>query len=127
MDIDQPRFAYGKLPAQDIARARRFYADTLGLQPFAERDSHLYYDVGGARFLIFASAGVASGSHDQLGFLVGDLARQVSQLRQRGVTLDNSAGPSGIADFGPVQAAWFKDSEGNLINLIHGTSPLWSS
>lgn len=36
------------------------------------------------------------------------------------------AGPEGIADFGPVQAARVKDSRGNLINLIQGTSPLWS-
>jgi catechol-2,3-dioxygenase len=126
MNPSQPRFAYGKLPAQDTERARRFYAGTLGLDPFAERDGHLYYDVGGARFMIYASAGVASGCHDQLGFLVDDLAWHVSQLRQRGVTFDGNAGPDGIADFGPVQAAWFNDSEGNLINLIHGTSPLWS-
>jgi hypothetical protein len=72
------------------------------------------YDVGGARFMIYPSAGVASGSHNQLGFLVGDLAWPVSQLRQDGITFDDHAGPDGIADFEPVQAAWFKASEGNL-------------
>jgi hypothetical protein len=58
------------------------------------------YDVGGARFMIYPSAGVASGRHDQLGFLVGDLAWPVSQLRQHGITFDDHAGPDGIADFG---------------------------
>jgi hypothetical protein len=45
----RPSFAYAKLPARDIERAGRFCADTMGVQPFAERDGHLYYDVGGCR------------------------------------------------------------------------------
>ena len=119
--------AYGELPAEDLDRARRFYEEKLGLRPFAERDGHLYFDVGGARFMVFPSAGRPSGSHDQLGF-VDDLAGQVSELRARGVAIeDNDLTHDGIADFGPVRAAWFKHSEGNLLNLIEGVSPMWSS
>lgn len=32
----------------------------------------------------------------------------------------------GVADFGEVRAAWFKDTEGNLLNLIDGVSAMWS-
>jgi hypothetical protein len=31
-----------------------------------------------------------------------------------------------IADFGEVRAAWFKDTEGNLLNLIEGALAMWS-
>jgi catechol 2,3-dioxygenase-like lactoylglutathione lyase family enzyme len=124
----RPTFAYAKLPARDIERARRFYAGALGVHPFAERDGHLYYDIGGCRFMVFTSTGSASGAHDQLGFVTADLAGHVAQMRGSGVVFEDFAGTSdGIADFGPVRAAWFRDSEGNLINLIEGNSPLWSS
>jgi len=124
-DTLQARVAYGKLPAQDIERARRFYDEKLGLQPFGEHGPHLYYDVGGARFILFQSAGAPSGTHDQLGFVVDDLAGRVDELRQRGVVFeDNEHTVDGIAELGEVRAAWFKDSEGNLLNLIEG---LWTS
>lgn len=120
-------FAYAKLPAQDVERARRFYRDHLGVEPFAETDGHLYYDVAGTRFMIFRSSGVPSGTHDQLGFVVAGLGERVDALSRSGVVfVDNAMTKGHIADFGLVRAAWFKDSEGNLLNLIEGTSPLWS-
>jgi catechol 2,3-dioxygenase-like lactoylglutathione lyase family enzyme len=123
----QAQLAYAKLPANDIERARRFYEEKLGLRPFGDQDPHhLCYDVGGARFMLFQSAGQASGTHDQLGFVVDDIRARVDELKGRGIsfeefeyTVDN------VADFGPVRAAWFKDSEGNLLNLIEGSSEMW--
>lgn len=121
-------FAYAKLPAQDIERARRFYEERLGLRAFGEHNGHLYYDVGGARFMVFPSTGQPSGTHDQVGFVVDDIAARVAELRGRGIVFEaNQLTRDGIADFGTVRAAWFKDSEGNLLNLIAGVSPLWSS
>jgi hypothetical protein len=38
---------YGKLPAEDVARARKFYDEKLGVTPFAEIHNHLYYEVAG--------------------------------------------------------------------------------
>lgn len=124
----QPLVSYGKLPAQDLERARRFYEQTLGVRPFTERGEHLYYDVGGNRFMLFRSDAQASGEHDQLGFVVADLKGAVETLRGAGITPEPFPGTvDGIADFGPVRACWFKDTEGNLLNLIEGQSPLWSS
>jgi catechol 2,3-dioxygenase-like lactoylglutathione lyase family enzyme len=123
-DTLQAQLAYAKLPAQDMERARRFYDEKLGLRPFEEHDSqHLFYDVGGARFLVFQSAGQPSGTHDQLGFVVDDLRARVDELKERGVSFENfEFTVDNIADFGRVRAAWFKDSEGNLLNLIEGLS-----
>jgi predicted enzyme related to lactoylglutathione lyase len=120
------QFAYAKLPARDVERARRFYATALDVHPYSEGDGHLYYDVNGCRFMIYASAGTPSGNHDQLGFVVDDIATALTELRGAGIEpIETPATIDGVADFGPVRAAWFHDSEGNLLNLIEGTSPLW--
>jgi hypothetical protein len=118
--MQRPTLACGKLPARDLERVWRFYTGALGVHPFAERDGHLYYDIGGCRFMIYTSAG-SSGAHDQLGFVTADLAGHIAQMRGRGVVFEDFPGTGdGIADFGPVRAAWFRDSEGSLINPDRG-------
>jgi catechol 2,3-dioxygenase-like lactoylglutathione lyase family enzyme len=122
--------AVARLPAQDLARARRFYSEKLGLEPLEERPGGLRYRSGGTFFVLFESAGVASGTHTQLAWEVHDIAAVVANLKARGVvfeeydlpglkTVDSIATvagnyPSkGVAEHG----AWFKDSEGNLLGL----------
>jgi catechol 2,3-dioxygenase-like lactoylglutathione lyase family enzyme len=124
--------AYAKLPAGDVERARAFYADKLDLTPFGERDGHLFYELGeGSHFMVYPSGGAASGSHDQIGFAVDDVESMVAALRSNGVIFEEyepprgaSAGASatdGVMDFGGVKAAWFKDSEGNLLSIVEFT------
>lgn len=115
--------AYAKLPAQDVARARSFYSEKLGLLPFAEVHNHLYYDVAGVHFIVFPSSGAPSGTHDQLGLVVADVKAEVERLKSRGVEFEAYPPPPGatikgeVMDLGAVRAAWFKDSEGNLISV----------
>jgi catechol 2,3-dioxygenase-like lactoylglutathione lyase family enzyme len=117
------RSSYGKLPAQDIERARAFYRDVLGFEPVREHRNHLFYECGGASFLVFPSSGSPSGTHDQLGFVVDDVEAAVATLRDRGVELETYEAPpgstvrDGVMDHGTVKAAWFKDSEGNLLSV----------
>jgi catechol 2,3-dioxygenase-like lactoylglutathione lyase family enzyme len=117
------RSSYTKLPAQDVERARAFYRDVLGFEPARDHQSHLFYECGGASFLVFPSSGSPSGDHDQLGFVVDDVQTTAATLRDRGVELETYDPPpgcsfsDGIMDYGAVKAAWFKDSEGNLISV----------
>ena len=117
------RSSYAKLPAQDVERARAFYRDVLGLEPVRADHGHLFYECGGSSFLVFPSSGSPSGTHDQLGFGVEDIEAAVAELRERGVELETYEAPpgcsfsEGIMDYGSVRAAWFKDSEGNLISV----------
>jgi catechol 2,3-dioxygenase-like lactoylglutathione lyase family enzyme len=115
----QASYAYGKLPAQDTERARRFYEEKLELRPFGERNHHLYYEVGNVRFVVFPSRGTPSGTHDQLGFVVDDLEGTMAELRSKGIAFEDYPGltENSVATFGPMKAAWFKDSEGNLLSL----------
>jgi catechol 2,3-dioxygenase-like lactoylglutathione lyase family enzyme len=120
-----------RLPAQDLDRARAFYAEKLGLEPVEERPGGLRYRCGNSYFVVFESAGTASGTHTQMGWEVADVEATVAALRGRGVVFEEYDLPgiktvNGIADVagnypsrGGVgeRGAWFRDSEGNLLGI----------
>ena len=119
--------AEATLPAKDLDRAKDFYAERLGLTPTAQDRQGVHYVVGGTRFRLFRSGGAASGSHTQLALIVGDIAAQVRALRARGLIFEEYDGPNlktidGVADLGYAKAAWFKDSEGNLLGVAEPAS-----
>jgi len=99
------------LPATDIERARRFYAEKLGLTSTpGAAPGHYLYQCGGATFALYETPGKASGTHNQMAFLVSDLETVVRQLKARGVVFTGD-----IAEDERTRTAWFKDSEGNLL------------
>jgi tRNA-Thr(GGU) m(6)t(6)A37 methyltransferase TsaA len=120
-----------RLPAQDLERARRFYAEKLGLEPVEERPGGLRYRGRMGEFALFESAGGPSGGHTQMAWEVDDLEATVRELRQRGVTFEEYALPGlttvdGIAEVAGnypskggkgERAAWFRDSEGNVLGI----------
>jgi catechol 2,3-dioxygenase-like lactoylglutathione lyase family enzyme len=120
-----------RLPAGDLERARTFYAEKLGLEPIEERPGGLRYKCGSGHFSLFQSAGVPSGEHTQMAWEVDDLDAVVEELLRRGVVFEDVDLPDlrtvdGIAEVagnypsaGGVaeRAAWFRDSEGNLLGI----------
>jgi catechol 2,3-dioxygenase-like lactoylglutathione lyase family enzyme len=119
-----------RLPAQDLERARAFYAGKLGLEPAEERPGGLHYRCRSGGFALFASGGAPSGTHTQMAFEVDDIEAVVEQLRSQGVVFEEVDVPglrtvNGIADVDGnypskgvgERAAWFRDSEGNLIGI----------
>ncbi|WP_433236224.1 VOC family protein [Actinomadura nitritigenes] len=126
-----------RLPAQDLGRARRFYAEKLGLEPVEARPGGLRYECGGGVFALFESAGRPSGEHTQMGWRVEDLDATVAELRDRGVVFEEYQGP-GLRTAGGIavvagnypshggageRAAWFYDSEGNLHGVGQAVRP----
>ena len=112
------------LPVVDLERARRFYAEKLGLTPEREAAGGLFYRCGGdTEFFLFASQGIASGTHTQAGWITNDIEAEVAALKVRGLIFEEYDTPSlktinSVATTGPVKAAWFKDSEGNLLGFV---------
>ena len=120
-----------RLPAQDLDRARRFYAEKLGLEPVEERPGGLLYRGRNGEFALFQSAGAPSGDHTQMGWEVDDIEATVGELRERGVAFEEYDLPglktvAGIAEVegnypskGGIgeRAAWFRDSEGNMLGI----------
>ena len=119
-----------RLPAQDLGRARAFYAEKLGMEPVEEREGGLRYVCSQGEFALFASAGAASGDHTQMAWEVDDLESTVRELRGRGVVFEDYDLPGlttvdGIADIEGnypskgrgERGAWFRDSEGNMLGI----------
>ena len=120
-----------RLPAQDLERARRFYAEKLGLEPVEERPGGLKYRCGSGTFVLFVSTGAPSGEHTQMAWEVDDIEAVMAELRNRGVVFEEIDVPGfktidGIAEVsgnypssGGIgeRGAWFRDSEGNLLGI----------
>jgi catechol 2,3-dioxygenase-like lactoylglutathione lyase family enzyme len=119
-----------RLPAQRLERARSFYRDKLGLEPNEETPGGLRYRCGNGWFSLLESAGIPSGSHAQLGWEVDDIEATVAQPRAPGVVFEEYDLPglktvNGIAEVtgnypsrgGGERAAWFRESEGNLLGI----------
>jgi catechol 2,3-dioxygenase-like lactoylglutathione lyase family enzyme len=115
-----------RIPTQDLARARRWYAEKLGLEAVEEREGGLRYEGASGVFCLYASAGASDGSFTQVAFYVDDLESTVAVLRSRGVAFEEYEGMrGGIMEIrgnypskgSGERAAWFRDSEGNLIGL----------
>jgi catechol 2,3-dioxygenase-like lactoylglutathione lyase family enzyme len=119
-----------RLPAQNLERARAFYAEKLGLEPVEEREGGLRYVCAAGEFALFESVGTASGAHTQMGWEVDDIEATVRDLRARGVVFEEYDLPGiktvgGIADIegnypskgSRERGAWFRDSEGNMLGI----------
>lgn len=123
--------AASRLPAQDLERARRFYAERRGMDPVEERPGGLRYQCASGEFAIFASTGTASGESTQMAFEVDDIEATVAELRSRGVEFERVDAPGlrTVDDIADVdgnypskggkgeRATWFRDSEGNLLGI----------
>jgi len=111
------------IPASDLARARAWYADKLGFITGQEEAAAVLYRHGEDRlFLLFSSPGAATAQHQVAAWVVEDLAAEVAELRARGVEFEQYDEPGlrtvdGIAVTPVGKAAWFKDSEGNVLTI----------
>ncbi|KIS28643.1 glyoxalase [Arthrobacter sp. SPG23] len=112
------------LPAKDINRARDFYRDKLGLEPSRTLDDqNLIYSCGnGTSFLLYQTDNAGSAKNTQMGWGSTDVERDVEELRGRGVVFEEYDFPglkteNGIATLDVGKAAWFLDSEGNILNI----------
>ena len=94
-----PLYAY--FPAADVARARKFGEHT-------------------AAFL-YPTPNAGTSQASQAFWQVADVGREVVALKARGVKFEDSPGTKdGILTAGGAKAAWFKDSEGNILALVQG-------
>jgi predicted enzyme related to lactoylglutathione lyase len=125
-----PMYAY--LPARDVPRARSFYEQKIGLQPKEENAGGVVYEFAdhtGAFLYPTSNAGTNQAS--QAFWLVHDIEREVAELKARGVVFEEVDLPGlrtvdGIAEVSGnypskggkgERAAWFRDSEGNMLGI----------
>lgn len=111
------------IPAADLQRAREFYATKLGLEPSAEYggEALAYTTAGGTRFNVYRTEYAGQAGHTIAQWHVDDIEGEVRDLTAKGIEFEQYDMPGvewkdGIASIpGMGRAAWFKDSEGNIM------------
>jgi catechol 2,3-dioxygenase-like lactoylglutathione lyase family enzyme len=111
------------LPVKDMARARRFYEQQLGLRPLClNADGKFVYRCGGTELALLPRPGGTKAEHIALSFRVADIAREIRELQARGVQFADYDLPGlktveHVCVLGSQKAAWFQDPEGNMLRL----------
>jgi catechol 2,3-dioxygenase-like lactoylglutathione lyase family enzyme len=113
------------IPVTDLARAKEFYGDTLGLTFLWETPFAIRFGCGpGSELSTFKRPPVAT-EHTLAHFEVDDIEAVVGDLSAKGVEfLDYTEGPlvttGHIAQLGPARGAWFRDPDGNTLGVRQG-------
>jgi predicted enzyme related to lactoylglutathione lyase len=111
------------VPASDLARAKAFYADKLGLTPTEEfgEEALLYRTAGGTSFNLYRTDYAGQAGHTIAQWHVADIEAEVRDLKAKGISFEVYDMP-GVQWDGEIasmeglgRAAWFKDSEGNTM------------
>ena len=119
--------AVANLAVKDLAVARRFYEDTLGLsQVDAEGDEVIVYRSGNTRINVYRSQFAGTNQATAVTWQVGgDIERLAAALKAKGVRFEHYDMPDTKLEgdlhvMGDMKVAWFKDPDGNILNLING-------
>ncbi len=118
---NSPLYAY--IPAKDVDRARRFYEGKLGFRPKQEVGGGVVYEFGDkTSCFLYPTPNAGTSRASQAFWQVGDVEREVADLKARGVEFENydmpGKSPSGVVTGGGAKAAWFKDTEGNILAIV---------
>ncbi len=119
---------YPTLPVVDLARARKFYEEKLGLK--VERvdpppAAGVRYWAGGGTKIYIYQRGATKADHTVASFEVADAEAEIKALQAKGVAFQDIDMPSmgiktvnGIATMGELKGGWFNDTEGNTLGIF---------
>jgi predicted enzyme related to lactoylglutathione lyase len=115
---------YSYIPARDLKRAREFYEKKVGLRPKEDRNGGVVYEFAqGTACFLYPSENAGTSKASQAFWSVDDVDGLIVALKAKGVVFENydmpgERSPQGAITAGGAKAAWFKDSEGNIMALI---------
>ena len=116
------------IPVADVARARKFYEEKVGLKPKQEYAGGVIYECGNSSWVfMYPSPGAGTSKASTAFWAVDDVVAEVAELKARGVTFEEYNIPgikmeNSIATGGGAKTAWFKDTEGNILAVSQRVS-----
>jgi catechol 2,3-dioxygenase-like lactoylglutathione lyase family enzyme len=117
----------GMIPAADPDRARKFYTEILGLEAdkSAPDGADILLSADGTRIVIYPAPSAGKAAHTLVSWNVPDVRAEAASLKAKGVALEEYDMPDigiktidGVATLPIGTAAWFKDTEGNILGLF---------
>jgi predicted enzyme related to lactoylglutathione lyase len=120
--------AFSSFSVNDLAKAKEFYNNVLGLDVTENKMGILELHIaGGNRIIIYPKPNHEPASFTILNFPVEDVEKSVDELTKRGVVFEHYDMPDiktnekGIATGGGgPKIAWFKDPAGNILSVLQG-------
>jgi catechol 2,3-dioxygenase-like lactoylglutathione lyase family enzyme len=114
--------AFSGFSVDDLAIARRFYGETLGLRVTEENGLLTLHTAGERDTLIYPKDDHTPATYTTLNFPVEDIDKVVDELTARGVRFERYEGldqdDKGVLRSGGPRIAWFKDPAGNILSVI---------
>lgn len=117
--------AFNGFAVDDVAAARDFYTDTLGIKTTVvdeENGMMILHLAGGRDTFVYRKPDFTPATYTILNFEVGDVEATVDELTARGVTMERYDGfdqdDKGIARGQGPDIAWFKDPAGNILSVL---------
>lgn len=114
--------AFSGFSTNDLAKAKEFYGDTLGLEFSEEMDNLNLHLRGGGSVLIYPKENHEPASFTVLNFPVEDIDKAVDALNEKGIQLERYEGfdqdERGIARGEGPSIGWFKDPAGNILSVL---------
>lgn len=115
------------IAVNDMAKARKFYQDTLGLKEVERmEDDVTVYRSGESSLIVYRSDFAGTNKATCATWSVGgDVDKVVRELKEKGVAFEHYDMPGTTLEgdvhvgFG-MKVAWFKDPEGNILNIVSG-------
>ena len=118
--------AFSGFSVDDIPKAKKFYAETLGLEVSEAHGLLTLRLAGGNSVLVYPKPNHVPATFTVLNFPVKDVDRAVDELKKRGVRFEiydlpnlKTDGKGIMRGSGPT-IAWFKDPAGNILSVIDG-------
>jgi len=119
--------AAATLAVSDLDRARDFYENTLGLEALQETAGTIVYKSGNSVVLVYPSEYAGTNQATAVAWAVGDdFDAIVRDLKAKGTTfeqydLPETSREGDVHVMGEFKAVWFKDPDGNILNLVNMT------
>jgi catechol 2,3-dioxygenase-like lactoylglutathione lyase family enzyme len=110
------------IPASNMERAKKYYAEKLGFRPIEENEAGVLYQCKNSKFFLYPTQFAGTAKNTAVGWEVDHIEQVVNDMRSKGVEFEEYDMPGlktikGIAMIGRDKVAWFKDSEGNILAL----------
>jgi catechol 2,3-dioxygenase-like lactoylglutathione lyase family enzyme len=113
------------LAVKDMDAAKKFYGETLGLEASMETPGGTFYKSGNSGVFVYPSSFAGSNKATAAAWNIKDVDGAVEELKSKGISFEHYDDlpdvkiEGDVHIMGDLRAAWFKDPDGNILNIVN--------
>ncbi|MEK7603188.1 MAG: VOC family protein [Patescibacteria group bacterium] len=114
---------FATVAVKDINSAKEFYSGTLGLKQTDENPGGVTFSSGSGKIFVYQAPTAGTNQATCAAWEVNGIEAIVEGLKAKGVTFEQYEVPGTTREgdihiMGNMKAAWFKDPDGNILNVV---------